>query len=155
MFTSKLTLATISPVADTLRYPPTLKITFQKSSFLKTLRIIALTDTKSKRKVGSGAIRRSRGDRPTVYGAHSGRDAVYCVRTVTAVTCVAGIGTSLSAFWSFSCSCRSNPVNLVNPVLSTLPNARFLQYGISPHYAVNHFSCRLNAKCCSESNSIP
>jgi len=68
MFTSKLTLATISPVADTLRYPPTLKITFQKSSFLKTLRIIALTDTKSKRKVGSGAIRRSRGDRPTVYG---------------------------------------------------------------------------------------
>ena len=32
-FTSKITLATISPVADTLRYPPMSKIIFQKNIF--------------------------------------------------------------------------------------------------------------------------
>jgi hypothetical protein len=51
-FTSKLTLTTHSPVADTLRHPPMTKVTFRKASFLKTGQVVALTGIKSKRKVG-------------------------------------------------------------------------------------------------------
>ena len=155
------------------------KITFQKIIFPENKANNSTYKHQKQPKSWGGEIRRSRGDRPTVYGGaqREGRsllrpysDSGYLrswhgVNINTDHTSALMVtyhqhscwqpSISLSVFWSFSCSCRSNPVNLVNPVLSTLPNDRFLQYGISPHYAVNHFSCHLNAKCCSESNSIP
>jgi hypothetical protein len=67
-FTAKLTIATISPVADTLRYPPMSKITFQKIIFPENRTNNSTYRHQKQSKSWGGEIRRSRGDLPTISG---------------------------------------------------------------------------------------